>query len=231
MRIRPSSQTKVGTGALALPCLIVFCVHLPVSLLTAPHKERAQDVVDTTNSTDFQFLRERKSEAQLMARAAAVARKYEPHLLPPTLNDLATNVAGCFLVCLPVLLLYPGTVPTHTRLSEPQAPPMFVKSMLPPLVFSFCNGLSFIAWVRSAVPLQPSAACHLSTHAVPPLPAAIKAGKRASKGARASMGRARHCDGGASVHIRREQVSHTHGDAKHRRGRRRVPCHALLHHD
>ena len=135
---------------------------------------------------EIRFVREQMSESQLMARASAVARRYENTLLTAELNTMAQNMARCYLVhrnslqparCAlrhpvplrtrrpaghgPCTTCTPAHTPPHTaciqrsRSSFPrtwcarrvQAPAMFIKVMLLPLVFSLCNGMTFWAWV------------------------------------------------------------------------------------
>ena len=69
------------------------------------------------------YVRESRSLAQLMARAANVSKKFSGKLLPSELDAMLTDMARVYL-----------------------APKMFFSSLLLPIVNSFCNELSFWAW-------------------------------------------------------------------------------------
>ena len=72
-----------------------------------------------------QFVREANlSEKQLFARSVAVSRKYSGKLLPAELLRMTTTLAQVYLV-----------------------PELFVSALLLPMVLSFCNRLSFAAFI------------------------------------------------------------------------------------
>lgn len=72
-----------------------------------------------------QFVREANlSEKQLFARSVAVSRKYAGRLLPAAILGMTTTLANVYLV-----------------------PELFVSALLLPMVLSFCNRLSFAAFI------------------------------------------------------------------------------------
>ena len=72
-----------------------------------------------------QFVREANlSEKQLFTRAVAVSRKYAGRLLPAAILRMTTTLAQVYLV-----------------------PELFVSALLLPMVLSFCNRLSFAAFI------------------------------------------------------------------------------------
>ena len=64
------------------------------------------------------------SEKQLFARSVAVSRKYAGRLLPAAILGMTTTLANVYLV-----------------------PELFVSALLLPMVLSFCNRLSFAAFI------------------------------------------------------------------------------------